>query len=118
MADAWRKSPRDVLFWQKKSAARNFSDCALVERRHSLFLLAEDAHRYVENRRIVERHHAAVGAGFEVHAHALFGFVLAAEIVADGLHVDSQFVCDALRTAAGQFMLDTELFVKCDDHIG
>jgi len=79
----------------------------------SLFLLAEDTHRHVENSRVVERHHAAVGPGLEMNAHALLGFVLAAEIVADGLHVDSQLVCDTLRATAGQPVLDPAQFVEC-----
>ena len=72
-----------------------------------LFLFAEDAHGDVEDRRVVERYHTAVGAGFEVHTHALFGFVFASEIIADGLHVDSQFIFNTLRTAAGQLVLYT-----------
>ena len=71
----------------------------------------------LENRRIIQRHDATIRPGFEMNAYALFRLVLAAEIIADGLHVESQFICNALRAAAGQFVFDSAQLVKCDNHI-
>ena len=85
--------------------------------RKLLLLFAQDTHRHVENRRVVQRHDTAVGTRFEVHADTLLGLVFASEIVADGFYVYSQFICDTLRTAARQPVLDTTQLVKCDNHI-
>ena len=54
-----------------------------------LFLLAQNTHRNVENRRIVQRNDTPVRSRFEVHADAFLRFVLTAEVVADCVHVDS-----------------------------
>ena len=54
-----------------------------------LFLLAQNTHRNVENRRIVQRNHASVRPRLEVDTHAFFRLVLASEIVADGVYIDS-----------------------------
>lgn len=80
-------------------------------------LLAQDAHRHIEYRRIIERYHAAVRSRFEMNPDALLRLVAASEIVADSFYIDSQFICNALRTAARQPVLDTTQLVKCDNHI-
>ena len=80
-------------------------------------LFAEDTHCNVENRRVVQRDHTAVRPGFKMNTHTLLRLVLAPEIVADSLYVNSQFICNALRTAARQSVLDTAQLVKCDNHI-
>lgn len=54
-----------------------------------LFLLAQNTHRNVENRRIVQRNHASVRPRLEVDTHAFFRLVLASEIVADGVYINS-----------------------------
>ena len=82
-----------------------------------LLLLTEDTHRHVEDRRIVQRNHAAIRSRLEMYAYALFRLVFPAEIVTDSLYVDTQFVCDALGAAARQPVLDTAQLVKCNNHI-
>ncbi len=82
-----------------------------------VLLLVENAHRRIEDRGVVQRHDSAVGTLFHMDADISFGIVmLPAEIVADGVHVDSQFVRYPLRAAAGQFILDTAQLIKCDNH--
>lgn len=54
-----------------------------------LFLLAQNTHRNVENRRIVQRNHASVRPRLEVDTHAFFRLVLASEIVTDGVYINS-----------------------------
>lgn len=54
-----------------------------------LFLLAQNTHRNVENRRIVQRNHASVRPRLEVDTHAFFRLVFPSEIVADGVYIDS-----------------------------
>ena len=54
-----------------------------------LFLLAQNTHRNVENRRIVQRNHASVRPRLEMDTHAFFRLVFPSEIVADGVYIDS-----------------------------
>lgn len=54
-----------------------------------LFLLAQNTHRNVENRRIVQRNHASVRPRLEVDTHAFFRLVFPSEIVADSVYIDS-----------------------------
>ena len=85
----------------------------IVEIDSMLFLLVENAHGSIENRSIVECHHTSVGALLYVDACSRLGVeMLASEVVTDGLYIDTQLVCYALRAAAGQLVLDAAQFVK------
>ena len=82
-----------------------------------LLLLLQDSHGRVENSRVVECDHAAVGPLFEVDAGG--GAVVempSSEVVAYGFHVDSELVGDALRTSAGKFVFYPSEFIECNDH--
>lgn len=76
---------------QKKTGLRNRrpDDTARRAGIQYLFLLAQNTHRNVENRRIVQRNHASVRPRLEVDTHAFFRLVLASEIVADSVYIDS-----------------------------
>lgn len=76
---------------QKKTGLRNRrpDDTARRAGIQYLFLLAQNTHRNVENRRIVQRNHASVRPRLEVDTHAFFRLVFPSEIVADSVYIDS-----------------------------
>ena len=60
-----------------------------------VLLLVENAHRRIEDRGVVQRHDSAVGTLFHMDADISFGIVmLPAEIVADGVYIDSAIRCE------------------------
>lgn len=70
-----------------------------------------------QNRRIFNMHNAAVRAGFEVELYYLTIFVLVgAEVIADGLLFNIEFLGDASYTAVRKCVLDAAKFLECDIH--
>ena len=77
----------------------------------------QNAHRRVENSRIVQRNHPAVGPLFEVNSGTLLRIeMFSSEIIAYRFDIDTQFVCNTLRASARQSVLDSAQFIKCNNH--
>lgn len=85
------KTDRTAESGGKKTGLRNRrpDDTARRAGIQYLFLLAQNTHRNVENRRIVQRNHASVRPRLEVDTHAFFRLVFPSEIVADSVYIDS-----------------------------
>ena len=84
---------------------------------NGLFLLAQDAHRNIEDRRVVQRNNTTIRSRLKVNTYTLLGYMAATKVVTYGLNIQTQFICNTLRATARQFVLDTTQFVKCDNHI-
>lgn len=68
----------------KQTFARHEAD-----NRYVILFVAQDTHRSIEDSRIVQCNDTSVGARFEMDTHALLGFMLPSEVVADSVYIDS-----------------------------
>src|SRR5699024_214657 len=76
-------------------------------------LLFEDAFRAVEDGRIVQRYHAAVGPRLEMHAPGIAALEMASPGLSPHyLYICAQFIGDTLGTAARKLVLDTAQLIK------
>ena len=90
----------------------------LAEKPSGFGIFGYDAHRALQYGRIVQCNDPAVRAAFDMNpcrAPSLIEMP-AAEIIANDVDIQIQFIGNPLRTAAGQFVLDTTQLVKCNYH--
>ena len=77
----------------------------------------EDLPGQIQYSCIIQRHHAAIWSTLQMHAHGpAVGMVVATEIVPNGLHVQIQFLCDAVDAAIRKIVFDPPQFVEGDIH--
>lgn len=74
-----------------------FGFYSVVTERRLFAFFVQNAHCRIEDSGIIERHDTTVGTLLEMYTDAALCIEVAtAEIVANGLDVDTQFICDAL----------------------
>ena len=81
-------------------------------------ILGDDTQCTFKNAGIVERYHAAVRSLLDMDSDGSARPIEmpASKIIPYFIHTHSHFLCNALRTATGQFVFDPTQLVECNYH--